>query len=50
MDARFAELEKQLAADKQNKKNKAKAVGSQNDSGGRRSRSAEDDFFAAFEK
>ena len=49
-DARIAELEKQLAADRQNKKNKAKAVGSQNDSGGRRSRSAEDDFFAAFEK
>ena len=49
-DARIAELEKQLAADKQNKKNKAKAVGSQNDSGGRRTKSAEDDFFAAFEK
>ena len=49
-DARIAELEKQLAAEKQNKKNKAKAVGSQNDSGGRRVRSAEDDFFAAFEK
>lgn len=49
-DARIAELEKQMAADKQNKKNKAKAVGSQTDSGGRRSRSAEDDFFAAFEK
>lgn len=49
-DARIAELEKQLAAEKQNKKNKAKAVGSQTDSGGRRVRSAEDDFFAAFEK
>jgi hypothetical protein len=49
-DARIAELERQLAADKQNKKNKAKAVGSQTDSGGRRTKSAEDDFFAAFEK
>lgn len=49
-DAEIAELKKQMAADKQNKKNKAKAVGSQNDSGGRRNRSAEDDFFAAFEK
>lgn len=49
-DARIAELERQLAADKQNKKNKAKAVGSQTDSGGRRTKSPEDDFFAAFEK
>lgn len=49
-DARIAELERQLAADKQNKKNKAKAVGSQTDSGGRRTKSSEDDFFAAFEK
>lgn len=49
-DARIAELERQMAADKQNKKNKAKAVGSQTDSGGRRTKSAEDDFFAAFEK
>lgn len=46
-DARIAELEKQLAADKQNKKNKAKAVGSQNDSGGRRSRSDYESFEAA---
>lgn len=49
-DAEIAELKKQMAADKQNKKNKAKAVGSQTDSGGRRTKSAEDDFFAAFEK
>lgn len=49
-DARIAELERQIAADKQNKKNKAKAVGSQTDSGGRRNKSAEDDFFSAFEK
>lgn len=48
-NARIAELEKQMAADKQNKKNRTKAVGSQQDSGGKRTRSAEDDFFAAFE-
>lgn len=47
-DARIAELERQLAADKQNKKNKAKAVGSQNDSGGRRVKTEFDDFMAAF--
>lgn len=47
-NARIAELEKQMAADKQNKKNKAKAVGSQNDSGGRRVKSEFDDFMAAF--
>lgn len=46
-DARIAELEKQLAAEKQNKKNKAKAVGSQTDSGGRRSRSDYESFEAA---
>lgn len=46
-DARIAELERQLAADKQNKKNKAKAVGSQNDSGGRRGRSDHESFEAA---
>jgi hypothetical protein len=47
-DARIAELERQLAADKQNKKNKAKAVGSQTDSGGRRVKAEFDDFMAAF--
>lgn len=47
-DARIAELEKQVAADKQNKKNKAKAVGSQKDSGGRRVKTEFDDFMAAF--
>lgn len=46
-DARISELEKQLAADKQNKKNKAKAVGSQKDSGGRRGRSDHESFEAA---
>lgn len=47
-DARIAELERQMAADKQNKKNKAKAVGSQTDSGGRRTKTEFDDFMAAF--
>jgi hypothetical protein len=47
--ARIAELEKQLAAEKQNKKNRSNSPGSQNDSGGRRSRTPEDEFFAAFE-
>lgn len=46
-DAEIAELKKQMAADKQNKKNKAKAVGSQTDSGGRRSRSDYESFEAA---
>lgn len=49
-DAQIAELQRQLAAEKQNKRNRASSPGSQNDSGGRRDRSAEDDFFAAFEK
>lgn len=49
-DAEIAELRRQLEAEKQNNKNKAKAVGSQKDSGGRRTKNAEDDFFAAFEK
>ena len=49
-DAEIAELKRQLEAERQNNKNKAKAVGSQRDSGGRRTKNAEDDFFAAFEK
>lgn len=49
-DARIAELERQMAAKNQNDKNRSKALGSQKDSGGRRSKNAEDDFFAAFEK
>lgn len=49
-DAEIAELKRQLEAEKQNKKNRSTSPGSQNDSGGRRSRTAEDDFFAAFEK
>lgn len=46
-----AEQQKQKdAAAAQIKKNRAKATGSQTDSGGQRTRTAEDDFFAAFEK
>lgn len=49
-DAEIAELKRQLEAEKQNNKNRAKAVGSQKDSGGKRGKSAEDDFFAAFDR
>lgn len=46
-----AEQQKQaVAAAAKNKSNRAKAPGSQRDSGGRREKTAEDDFFAAFEK
>ena len=46
-----AEQQKQKdAAAAQIKKNRAKATGSQSDSGGQRTRTAEDDFFSAFEK
>ena len=38
-----------LEAEKQNKKNRSNSPGSQKDSGGNRSRSPEDDFFAAFD-
>ena len=43
-DAKIADLEKQLAAKKQNDKNKQKSPGSQKDSGGRRTGSDYDDF------
>ena len=49
-DAEIAELKRQLEAEKQNNKNRAKAVGSQKDSGGKRGKSPEDDFFAAFDR
>lgn len=49
-DARIAELERQMAANRQNDRNRSKALGSQKDSGGRRGRTAEDEFFAAFER
>ena len=46
-----AEVQKQKdAATAQIKKNRAKAPGSQRDSGGQRTKTVEDDFFAAFEK
>ena len=48
-DAEIAELKRQLEAEKQNKKNRSNSPGSQRDSGGNRSRSPEDEFFAAFE-
>ena len=48
-DAEIAELKRQLEAEKQNKKNRSNSPGSQKDSGGNRSRSPEDDFFAAFD-
>jgi hypothetical protein len=49
-DAEIAELKRKMAAAEQNSKNRAKSPGSQKDSGGQRSKNAEDDFFAAFER
>jgi hypothetical protein len=49
-DAEIAELKRQIEAEKQNEKNNLKSVGSQKDSGGKRGKSAEDEFFAAFER
>ena len=49
-DAEIAELKRQLEAEKQNKKNRAKTPGSQRDSGGQRTKDAFDGFFDAFEK
>lgn len=46
----IAELQKQMAADKQNKRNRASSPGSQKDSGGQRSKSEFDDFLSAFSK
>ena len=48
--AKIAELEKQLAAEKQNKKNAVTSPGSQKDSGGQRKRDVYDDFFDGFNK
>lgn len=48
-DARIAELERLLAAEKQNKENRAASPGSQKDSGGRRNKDEFDDFMRAFE-
>lgn len=47
-DARIADLEQQLAAEKQNKANRAASPGSQKDSGGKRSKSDFDEFMEAF--
>ena len=47
-DAKIAELEKALAAEKKNKENRASSPGSQQDSGGRREKSEFDDFMEAF--
>lgn len=43
-DERIAELERQLAAEKQNRENRASSPGSQKDSGGRRTKDDFDDF------
>ena len=48
--AELAEKRRKDAADEQNRKNRARAVGSQRDSGAQNHRTAEDDFFAEFEK
>ena len=50
LDAQKQERERQQAAAAQNKKNRAKAPGSQRDSGGQRTKDAFDDFFDAYEK
>lgn len=47
-DARIKELEAQLAAEKQNNKNRASSPGSQKDSGGRRDKTDFDDFVSAY--
>lgn len=48
-DERIAELERQLAAEKQNRENRVSSPGSQKDSGGRRTKDEFDDFMRAFE-
>lgn len=49
-ERKIADLERQLAAERQNRKNSATSPGSQKDSGGQRQRDAYDDFFDAFNK
>lgn len=46
----IAELQKQMAAEKQNKRNRESTPGSQRDSGGQRNKSEFDDFLNAFSK
>jgi phage-related tail fiber protein len=48
-DAEIADLQRKLAAEKQNKKNRSTSPGSQQDSGGRRVKTEYDEFMAAFE-
>lgn len=48
-EARIAELERQLAAEKKNRENRSNSPGSQKDSGGQRGKSDFDDFLSAFE-
>lgn len=48
-DARIAELEQQLAAEKQNNANRAGSPGSQQDTGGRKTKSDFEKFMEAFE-
>lgn len=50
LKAEAKQRQQQETARTQNKKNRAKTPGSQNDSGGKRTKDAADDFFAAFEK
>ena len=47
-EAEMAEIKRQQAAEAQNKKNRATAIGSQKDSGGRRQKTDFDDFMSAF--
>lgn len=48
-EARIAELERQLAAEKKNRENRLSSPGSQKDTGGQRGKSDFDDFLSAFE-
>lgn len=48
-DSELEEMNRRLEAERQNKKNRSTAVGSQRDSGGRREKSDFDDFMTAFE-
>ena len=47
-DAQIAELQRQLAAEKQNKENRISSPGSQKDTGGKRTKTEYDDFMEAF--
>lgn len=50
LEADAKQREQEAAAKEKNKSNRAKAPASQKDSGGQRTKTAEDDFFSAFEK